>query len=657
MKQHSITTLILSGLLVMVAMTTPLSAQNQVSTGSQPAVGIFGAFQLVQHELGTSIGVAGIPTCGRPDDGNGSGIVLGGLYQMPLISRLSLQLRASFSNMGGRLSSTEIIGNAVSNGEVVDAVVEHSLEPSISIISFEPMLQWQPFDFPLAINLGIQAGTVTGRTADQAETLIEPNTATFTNGTAVRNSGNGELPVDAFYGAGFAGLGYDIPIGTSLVLAPEVAYHLNLSNALEGTPWRGDALRLGVSLRMLLNSPPSPKTEEPMPSLAATVQASGLYRDSSEQPMVQVQIEEFLGTQLRPLLNYVFFEDDSSLLPERYKQLTPEEARSFSVEKLHYLDALETYHRMLDIIGRRMQENPHATLRLVGCNAEAGAEKGNAGLAEARAETVRDYLVKTWKVADDRITVETRGLPSKPSNVKELAGIAENRRVEIYTNEPRVLEPVLTNDTIRTANPPGIRFRSTAQAEAGMASWRLTASQSGQRLKEFSGSGDVPTMLDWNLEQDQENVPRFPIPIDYQLEVTDVTGQTRSVEAQIPTDQITLQRKRRERVADKEVNRYSLILFAFGTAELDAENRKIVDFIKSRITLNSTVSVTGYTDLLGDKEFNQKLSEDRANVTAKALGVGKPIGAGEAPLFDNLIPEGRFYCRTVNVVVETPIVE
>jgi outer membrane protein OmpA-like peptidoglycan-associated protein len=280
------------------------------------------------------------------------------------------------------------------------------------------------------------------------------------------------------------------------------------------------------------------------------------------------------------------------------------------------------------------------------------------GLSQNRAEAVRDYLQKVWNVAGERISVESRALPEKPSNVNEPDGIEENRRVEIYSDNPKILEPVLTSDTLRSATPPGIRFRTSAQAEAGLASWRLTAGQSGQVLKEFSGVGPIPPMLDWHLEEDQARVPKTPIPVDYQLEVTDDDGQTYAVPmASIPTDQVTIQRKRRERIADKEINRYSLILFDFGKADLNAANRKIIDMIKNRITLDATVSISGYTDRLGDEDFNQKLSEERARTVLNALGVGKPLGAGETMLYNNDLPEGRFYCRTVKVVVETPIVE
>jgi hypothetical protein len=49
----------------------------------------------------------------------------------------------------------------------------------------------------------------------------------------------------------------------------------------------------------------------------------------------------------------------------------------------------------------------------------------------------------------------------------------------------------------------------------------------------------------------------------------------------------------------------------------------------------------------------------RAEATAEALGTAKTTvkGVGESNKHDNKPPEARFYCRTVEVVVTTPIDE
>ena len=70
------------------------------------------------------------------------------------------------------------------------------------------------------------------------------------------------------------------------------------------------------------------------------------------------------------------------------------------------------------------------------------------------------------------------------------------------------------------------------------------------------------------------------------------------------------------------------------------------------------MSIVGYSDRLGEAEHNLKLSTERAQNTAKELGVSvdNAQGGGEnTELFDNNLPEGRFYSRTVSIVIETPI--
>src|SRR5262249_23003633 len=148
-----------------------------------------------------------------------------------------------------------------------------------------------------------------------------------------------------------------------------------------------------------------------------------------------------------PLLNYVFFDEGGGTMPDRYTRLTPSQASRFNLSSLQNLDVLPTYYNLLNIVGWRMQKNPTATLSLTGCNADQGAEKGRNDLSRQRAEQVRNYLRDVWGIADDRITLEARNLPEKPSSSSSPDGMAENRRVELRSNIPEILEPVFTIDT------------------------------------------------------------------------------------------------------------------------------------------------------------------------------------------------------------------
>jgi len=651
-----------------VSMSAMLSAQEADTTGATASfdelrsaiqIGTFENYHLTIHDVALT-GLPGVACCspgfgGSVGDGWSGGLVA----QFPLVRQLAIQLRAGYSILQGELTETEYIGNALENGSVVEATVEHRIEPKLEILSLEPSLSLAPFDFPLSINLGAQAGYMAWTTYTQSETLLTPDNATFSNGSTTRNESEGDIQgTSDLFLAGSIGLSYDIPLNNSLVFAPELSFQYNWSDIIPDSAWNVHSVRAGASLRFVLDRDRTHTPDPEEPTLAAAVTASGMSTDGVEGPVIRLTVEEVLSSELRPLLNYVFFDEDGSDLPSRYGRLDADETGAFTIESLYPLDAIGTYHQVLNVIGKRMQERPATTIRLVGCNADNGNERGNTTLSRRRAEAVRDYLHDVWGIDERRMKIEARGLPEKPSNQADADGIAENRRVEIYPSDPAIIAPVETHDTMRVADPPTVRFHPRVAADRGVESWRLSVTQSGRTVREFTGEGTVPQTIDWNLSE-ATDLPTGDDEIAYRLEIADRDGhEFTTADASIPTEQMTLRRKRIERVADREIDRFSLILFDFGKAEIGDANRQIIDLIRSRIAPNATVSVTGYTDRVGDAEFNMHLSKNRAMATATALGTADAsvTGAGESTLLhDNDLPEGRFYCRTVNIVVENPI--
>jgi len=328
------------------------------------------------------------------------------------------------------------------------------------------------------------------------------------------------------------------------------------------------------------------------------------------------------------------------------------------MRELQNLDNLGTYHHVLNIIGYRMGEHPEAALRLVGTNSDEGMEAGNTDLSRARAEEVKSYFVNVWGIDEKRITVEVRDLPAKPSNVNEIDGIIENRRVEMYSDVPEITDPVMIEDTLRSVNPPYIRFRPDIVSDAGIADWSLTVEQGSRILKSFSGRNEIGEILDWDVQTDRANIPRSDEDLRYRLQVSDLAAQEASSEiGRLAVEQITVQKKRSERLGDKMIDRYNLILFDFNSERLGPRNERIINMIRPRIADNAEVTITGYTDRIGDVSVNQPLSEGRARSAAAALRVPQEnaAGRGETTMYTNDLPEGRFYCRTVTILVETPV--
>lgn len=397
--------------------------------------------------------------------------------------------------------------------------------------------------------------------------------------------------------------------------------------------------------------------------LDASITAYGVSHDGVEIKIPVFKIEEFVLNRLDPLLNYVFFEENSSELSKKYKMLRSEEKDDFNIDSLYQISTLDIYYNILNIIGVRLNKFPDAGLTIIGCNSDLGVEKGNTALSQKRADFIKQYLVNVWKVADKRIIVKAQNLSDKASTpFTEPDKIQENRRAEIYSDDYRILEPVFIENIQRTSNPPIARFKSTSNSNAGIKNWEIKAYQDkSQELDTFNiaGINNPPVICDWQLENDQLTVPKLKNPIKYILTVTDNKGKVFTTDnKELAVEVIKISEKRVQRIDDYEIEKFSLILFDFDKSDIESNNKKIIDYISKRIKPESIIEIKGYTDRTGDAQYNMKLSEKRAGSVKSALNRddAKSIGIGEQEfIYNNDIPEGRFYSRTVEVTVKNKV--
>ena len=379
-----------------------------------------------------------------------------------------------------------------------------------------------------------------------------------------------------------------------------------------------------------------------------------------EFPKADIKVEEFLSTSIKPLLNYVFFEENSSMIPTRYELLNEVKSHRFKFEDLRNTTTLETYYHVLNIIGKRLKQFSEAKITLTGYNSGQNSEKDNTELSKRRANSVKDYFVKIWKIDEDRISVKFSNLPEKPSNINDPDGIEENRRVEITSDNLDVIAPVIISDTLHQVFPNQMRFYNNASSCFEISKWNLEVSQSGNTLIIFRGEHKMPERLIWRLSEAKQTIPINSDKVIYKLEITDYDGnKIFSKPDTIQVDQKTISEKHLSPEGDKKIDKYSLILFDFDKADLSGTNQKILDYINNQIAEKSKVYIEGYTDRMGEEEYNLNLSKRRAANVASGIKNSREIsfeGIGEDELiYNNELPEGRFYCRTVNITVETEI--
>lgn len=647
----------------------------------------------------------------RFTSGLGNGIAVGTIIRLPLQPSLALAIHGHFTMYKGAFSALQQEPVAP-GGEPIPSTIQHTVDASFGQLTILPMIDFSPIE-RLHLTAGPEAGMMLYNTVTQKEEIIAPAGATWVEtGTPVQTLFDGTLNgVGRWQAALTVGAGYTFPVPGSRTLSvtPELLISFPLTQLYPEGNWSATVYRAGISLLFTPLPPPVPvlydtvrtrdtlvrivaglereqivqdsstvRTEqirraedflvrtfinetyvrqipELKPLLSAGVGASFVLEDGRETRAAKVTMEEFIVNKYIPLLPYIFFDEGAAALPERYTRISIDDSRSFDINQYNKLSTLDTYRQLLNIVGQRMRANSQAILRLTGYTA---GEKGGTTLSGQRAETIAAYLSSVWNIPSSRLVINARQLPERPSPMLLPEGTEENRRVEMSSNDPLLFAPVVLTDTIRTVDPPTVRFRTRLFSEAGIQHWSILITQQEKPLKELHGKGSVPPLVDWPIGMDDIR-PAASIPLAYRLAVTDSSGQSFfTPENSILFEQLTISKKKLEHRADKVIDRFSLLLFDYDASTLSERHETTLSFIRRRLQPQSTVRIVGTTDKLGEEEYNRLLSQRRAQETAQALAVPNTFvtGAGEdIATYSNDVPEGRFYSRTVRITIETPV--
>jgi outer membrane protein OmpA-like peptidoglycan-associated protein len=702
---------------ILVALVLGLSHSLLSAQELRPRWGVSGGLSINIHSADFRT-LPGVPNCcPRFERGSGVGPLFGLLYEFPIGSQLLFSLGANYVDGSALLSTREPVAIAT-GGELGNGEFEHSVDATLGSISIEPMVGVRIVPGLFARG-GVRVGALLSPQYSQKEEIVAPSgVGTFLdslgNDTHLRrrNGSSGDLPEAAsILLHGVVGLEYELPINATktLLLTPGISYALGLNDIATGTAWKANGFRISLGLKYSplpskeirsdttyhrdttvvvtpRGSSPGLRLDERTASvesieeagfiiehvtlteryirdvpkrstISSSVTAVGLNK-GNEEAVATVRIEEFLQTNTHPLLGYIFFAEGSGEIPSRYATMTPSLVDRFQPKDLFAEDAMGISHNVLNIIGYNLRQHPQGELTITGCNANNGSETGARALSRQRAEAVKNYLVEVWKIAPERLTAIERDLPAIPSNSRTSDGSEENRRVEITSNLSEVTDIFVAYDTTRTATPPSLRFKPVVNSSTPITSWKIRVNQRGAMLREFSGTGAPPTRIDWPITDERRSTPRFSEPMVVQLEATNSEGDQTLSETTLATDILTVQRKEAARSKDYRIEQYNLVLFDVGKSTITNRHRRTTELVRSRLKPGSQITVEGYSDRTGDDGANRRLALSRAQATATALGRNDAtvIGIGEDQLlYSNDTPEGRFYCRTVQITVRTPV--
>ncbi|NQW29300.1 MAG: OmpA family protein [Ignavibacteria bacterium] len=590
----------------------------------------------------------------RYAEGNTHTVFVGGLLVGIPINRMF--------HFTGRLGINTISSSSNQRQPVgVDSVLYHAWNASSTLLEVSPGIEVYDLfgSVPVYLLGGLEFGFGLGSSVAQTTELRVAEQGVATENTA----GSTEIINSNIRTALMLGAGYTFKLGDKWWLQPEISYRLPLSNVssdVNNTPWKVGQLRVGINISFgIVTAAPPPTADRPKFGTRID-RITARNTDGNQYAVRNVAVEDLQYNEMFPLLPYVFCTEGSAS-PDASLQAEPaaqKEQGEFLAESLPQ-DAIVVNKNMLNIVGSRMRKYPNATLTITGTT-DGKQESKNKALGEQRAMWAKQYLVNGFGISEDRIVTRTTATPAKPSSSTTPDGIAENRRIELSSNVPDVLAPVvIAADNQRIATPDVMQFHPVYDNADSIESWSLNISQAGRTLREVKANGKADA-ISWVVRPNELSASQ--VPIDYEFTAVSGDGDSATSFGSLPVEYISSVRKKTENLPDKTIDKYSLVLFDFDKSDLTPENSRILEqMVLPSIKSNSKVSIIGYTDRIGSDEYNKKLSMDRAETVKNTLMAKAKdakytaLGVGESTeIFNNDAPIGRQLSRTVQVIIETP---
>lgn len=667
-------------LLLVALFAIQVNAQEAENIKMRPAIGLYGGLNVNMHspDIPFFYNELNDPTqvlyVNRLDQNTTSlGYNVGLVGYIPLSDYIVIAPRIGYNSMNVLFKKNINLDKpAADPTQSIAYSIDREYDAKLSYLELSPVLQLHnllPLK-PLYFMLGAEFGIPMSKSVHHLEKHTLNSVQTIELDTTI------DIPSDINTRMALAlGVGYTFELSDYVKLSAEVSYRLPFNNVStfkgpeymnnSGT-WKANQLRAGISLTFDIGGRKEATPESVVKKDESTINLkmnsiNAVNRDGRRSAMRAIRVEDQQYTELFPFVSYVFFDENTAQISGGYENLSRgnEAGQQFTISSLPS-DAVKINSNTLNIVGTRMLQYPEATVTITG-TLDNKKEK-NKNLANDRANLAKEYLVNEYGIEESRIRTVATGLPSRPSSQILADGLAENRRIEVTSDDPRITEPILiTGENVRIAVPDVVEFTPIIEAEnAPISSFEMDLFQGGRNIKTIHGDFE-PSSIQWAIAPN--DLANRDMPVEYLLKVrSEEANIENEIKGSIPVEYLSITKRMQEELADKIVSRYSLTLFDFDKAEVSASDMAIIDrYIVPAIKYNSTVDIYGYTDRTGDANYNMKLSQRRAEAVKKVLesrvSEAKYIshGVGESvEIFDNESPVGRQLSRTVQIYITTP---
>jgi outer membrane protein OmpA-like peptidoglycan-associated protein len=640
---------------------------------------------------------------------------LGLLFKYEIQDNLKLDLRLNYRPFSGRFIENQKIGNTqvldgAGNVQTVDAIVDISISPQMNLFGLDVGVDYSFFD-NFSVLGGVSPNYIIQGNFSQVEKLVTPDNVIFAESETKERTrfDNEALPdLNNFQFQAYIGLAYSYQLKKDNLLNFEVKYYQSFMN-VTSVDWKVNNLFAGISYQYpiypkkekqllidtvyqrdtinvivynkekvgtkLIDSDRKKSEKEDDNTILRTITISekyessllqqskidanlklyGIDTDGTIQEEPTITIEEIESEQGFPILPYIFFGfDEYKLNSTDQNMLTSSQVETFDENKLNW-DVFDVYKNTLNIFAKRIKEN-NQSIQLVGNRIISRQGVQNKEIIENRLNEIENYFVNTWGISKSKISRKLVDIDLKDAK-KDDDLFKESSRVEITTNSVKLIEPVFLKDIVRSSNPPQVGMDAIIDATNPPINWNMKITQDNNQIRDYNGK-DLKFTKIWNIED--EPMPKLEKNVKVTLYAKDEFGAEKEITKDLIIKQLTIKKKREELKDDKKLEKYSLIVFDYNSAELKESHLDVIKKVKESIKPNSIVTIAGYADRTGEVEYNKNLAMRRIQSIKRLLNVPAkefieiPYG-NTVLLYDNETEVGRSLSRTVQIIIETPI--
>lgn len=502
---------------------------------------------------------------------------------LPLYRGLRAGLRLDAQTVQLRYDAFERAPIAIEGGGVALATLQHNLQTTMTLTGLTPYLRYEPVPW-LCIGAGLPLMSVTASRFNQTMVFSDPAGLRFVDGSIEQITARGRVPnirtvvplITMFAEANIQAS----PSG-ALVLVPRVGFSQALTSITNDGAFNMRSLSIGVGLRYRMGRgavvAPKVDTQPPVmvpPPVAALgvrverdtfveltrgitetmtmlmsttidtvtqqddegaqlriVRRRETYRVAVPKPpsvlraALQLQFIDEDGqvtrdarlaavrVESRRVVSFVpaiMFDDASTEIPARYQQLGVQQARTWKEGSAAGTSGAHWQYQVLNVIGARMRRMPSTTCTLLARDADE-----RSGPSADRLAAVRSYLTTRFGISESR--VQTR----RVSSAEEAPQVGPSA-VIVDQASPELLAPIeFTVSTIET-QLPRLQLIPDVISEAGVRSWNIDATLDGVPVRTFSGTGSLPSVVAWDMNDDIVADAAFKKPVVLTLHVDDV---------------------------------------------------------------------------------------------------------------------------------------